>query len=107
MKAVVNKRQGDKLVYGLAEVPTPTVSDEKDLIIKVEAAPINPSDVAWAIGMVGQSGGGCVAAGEAPSTVTVPFPEALAGTFKADGDMKPVGGEGAGVVVAAGSAPEA
>ena len=27
--------------------------------------------------------------------------------FKADGDMKPVGNEGAGVVVAAGSAPEA
>ena len=36
---------GDKLVYGVAESPTPTVSDEKVFIIKVEAAPINPSDL--------------------------------------------------------------
>ena len=44
MKAFVNKRQGDELVYGVAEVPTPPASDEKDLVIKVEAAPINDSD---------------------------------------------------------------
>jgi NADPH:quinone reductase-like Zn-dependent oxidoreductase len=106
MKAVVNKRQGDNLVYGLAEVPTPTVSDEKDLIIKVEAAPINPSDIG-SVGILARFGGDSIVAGEAPSTVAVPFPQALAGMFKADGDTKPVGNEGAGVVVAAGSAPEA
>ena len=44
MKAFVNKRQGDELVYGAAEVPTPTVSDERDLVIKVEASRINASD---------------------------------------------------------------
>ena len=106
MKAVVNKRQGDKMVYGVAELPTPTVSDEKDLVIKVEAAPINPSDLGN-VGMLARFGADSIAAGEAASTVTVPFPQALEGMFKADGDTKPVGNEGAGVVVVAGSAPEA
>ena len=56
MKVVVNKRQGDKLVYGVAEIPTPTVcSDEKDLIIKVEAAPIKPSDLG-SVGMLARFG---------------------------------------------------
>ena len=35
------------------------------------------------------------------------FPQTLEGMLKDDGDMKPVGNESAGVVVAAGSAPEA
>ena len=72
LKAVVNKRQGDKLVYGVAEIPTPTVSDEKDLIIKVEAAPINPSDLG-SVGMLARFGADSIAAGEAAFTVTVPF----------------------------------
>ena len=55
MKVVVNKRQGDKLVYGVAVIPMPIVSDEKDfiIIIKVEAAPINPSDLG-SVGMTRQ-----------------------------------------------------
>ena len=89
----VNKRQGDKLVYGVAEISMPTVSDVKDFIIKVEAVPINPSDLG-SLGMLARFG-------------AVPFPQALEGMFKADGDTKPLGNEGAGVVVAAGSAPEA
>ena len=90
LKAVVNKRQDDKLVYGVAEIPTPTVSDEKDLIIKVEAAPINPSDLG-SVGMLARFGADSIAVGEAAFTVTVPFPQALEGMFKADGDTKPVG----------------
>ena len=97
---------GDKLVYGVAEILTPTVGDEKDFIFKVEAAPISPSDLG-SVGMLARFGADSIAVGEAAFTVTVPFPQALEGMFKADGDMKPVGNEGAGVVVAAGSAPEA
>ena len=82
------------------------MSDEKDLVIKVEAAPINPSDLG-SVGMLARFGADSIAEGEAASTVTVPFPQAHEGMFKADGDTKPVGNEGAGVVVAAGSAPEA
>ena len=71
MKAVVNKRQGDKLVYGVAEIPMPIVSDEKDLIIKVEAAPINPSDLG-SVGMLARFVADSIAVGEAAFTVTVP-----------------------------------
>jgi len=106
MKAVVNKRQGDKLVYGVAEVPTPVVSDDKDLIVKVEAAPVNPSDLAT-VSMLSRFNDGKVFAGDSPSTVAIPLPEAAHGIFKADGDTRPVGGEGSGIVVAAGASPEA
>ena len=71
MKVVVNKRQGEKLVYGVAEIPTPTVSDEKDFIIKVEAAPINPSDLG-SVGMLARFVADSIAVGEAAFTVTVP-----------------------------------
>ena len=67
MKAVVNKRQGDKLVYGVAELPTPTVCDEKDLVIKVEAAPINPSDLGN-VGMLARFGADSIAAGDRHSS---------------------------------------
>ena len=90
MKAVVNKRQGDKLVYGVAEIPMPIVSDEKDLIIKVEAAPINP--VTWAVSAC--SPGLLPIAlqlGRLRSPSQFLFPQALEGMFKADGDMKLVG----------------
>jgi NADPH:quinone reductase-like Zn-dependent oxidoreductase len=106
MKAVVNKRHGNSLVYGLAIVPMPTVSGDKDLIVKMKASPINPSDLN-SVGMVAKFGGENVAAGESPSTVATPLPEAAAGMFKADGATLPVGSEGMGVVVAAGASPEA
>lgn len=106
MKAVVNKRSGSNLVYGLAEVPTPTVSGDKDLIVKVMASPINPSDLGT-MALVARFGGDNVVAGESPSTVVAPLPEAAAGMFAADGDTKPAGIEGTGVVVAAGASPEA
>ena len=86
---------GDKLVHGVAEILTPTVGDEKDFIFKVEAAQINPSDL------------GTVRLGRLRSPSQFLFPQALEGMFKAVGDMKPVGNEDAGVVVAAESAPEA
>ena len=95
---------GDKLVYGVAEILTPTVGDEKDFIFKVEAAQINPSDLGT-VGMLARFVADSIAVGEAAFTVTVPFPQALEGMFKAVGDMKPVGNEDAGVVVAAESAP--
>ena len=97
---------GDKLVHGVAEMLTPTVGDEKDFIFKVEAAPISPSDLG-SVGMLAGFVADSIAVGETAFTVTVPFPQAVEGMFKADGDSKPVGNEGAGVVVDAGSAPEA
>jgi len=105
MKAVVNKPIGGNLVYGVAEVPTPTISGDKDLIIKMIASPINPSDLG-SLGMVARFGKDAVVAGESPSTVSAPLPEAAAGMFAGKTHLA-VGSEGTGVVVAAGASPEA
>ena len=79
-------------VKGVAEVPTPTVIDEKDLVVRVEAAPINSNDIR-SVGRLARYGGVVFAAGEVASTVAVPLPQALASAFKADGDKKLIGGE--------------
>jgi len=105
MKAVVNKTSGGNVVYGVAEVPTPTISGDKDLIIKMIAAPINPSDLGM-LGMVARCGNDGVVAGESPSTVAAPLPEAVAGMFAGKTHL-PCGSEGTGVVVAAGASAEA
>jgi len=105
MKAVVNKPIGGNLVYGVAEVPTPTISGDKDFIIKMIASPINPSDLG-SLGMVARFGRDAVVAGESPSTVSAPLPEASAGLFAGKTHLA-VGSEGSGVVVAAGASPEA
>lgn len=105
MKAVVNKLSGSNVVYGVAEVPTPTISGDKDLIIKMIASPINPSDLGM-VGLVARFGGANVVAGESSSTVAAPIPEAAAGMFAGKTHL-PVGTEGTGVVVAAGASPEA
>ena len=108
MKAFVSTRQGDELFHGVAEVPTSTVSDEKDLVIKVEAAQINvnASDTGSA-GRLARYCGDVFAASEVASIVTDRFPQSLASTFTADGHKQPVGREGMGVIVAAGCALEA
>jgi len=106
MKAVVNQRQGLNLVYGVVDIPTPTVQGATDLIVKMTASPVNPSDLG-SVGMVARFGGDAVVGGESPSTVSAPLPEPMPGMFAADGATLPVGSEGFGVVVAAGDSPEA
>merc|ERR1712166_1232535 len=106
MKAVVNQRQGLNLVYGVTDIPTPTVQGGTDLIVKMTASPVNPSDLGT-LGMVARFGGDAVVGGDSPSTVVAPLPEAIPGMFSADGATLPVGSEGFGVVVAAGDSPDA
>ena len=104
----ISSKTGSGISYYTSNpyVACSSVGDEKDFIFKVEAAPISPSDLG-SVGMLARFGADSIAVGEAAFTVTVPFPQALEGTFKTDGDSKPVGNEVAGVVVDAGSAPEA
>ena len=61
MRALVNRREGESLRYGVEEVPTPTVTGEKDLICKIEASPINPSDLGK-LGLAARLGGDSVSA---------------------------------------------
>jgi len=105
MKAVVNMREDGNLVYGVQEVPTPTVEGDKDLIVKMRAAPINPSDL-QSLAMVARFGGKKVAGG-ATGTVCAPLPEAIPDGLKEDKSMLMTGTEGVGVVVAAGASPDA
>jgi NADPH:quinone reductase len=77
------------------------------VVVRVEAAPVNPSDLALLLALadprtakVADTADGAV--------VTAPVPDAVMPSLEARvGRSMPVGNEGAGVVVAAGDAPEA
>jgi len=107
MKALVNIREGGVFTCGVRDVPTPVVSDPKDLIIKMEACPINPSDLPnlGALAMVSK-GPQNVEAGGTPGSLKTALPEEAQGNF-ADGEPTILGMEGCGIVVATGSFPGA
>lgn len=95
-----------ELELRLAEVPTPTPKVD-EVVVRVEAAPINPSDLGMLFG--GADIGTARASGtpESPVITASIAPNvlrAMAGRFD---QALPVGNEGAGVVVAAGDAPAA
>ena len=99
--------QGDaKLEISLAEVPIPEPG-EGEVLIRIEAAPINPSDLGLLFGpadmRTAKSGGSA-----ARPVVTADVPEKLMGGVAARVDQAlPVGNEGAGVVVKAGASDAA
>lgn len=93
-----------QLTLSLVEVDTPTPRDH-EVLVRVEAAPINPSDLGLLLG--GADGGAVEALGSGHGvTATVP-PAALRGLGGRIDQSLPCGNEGAGVVVDAGSDPEA
>jgi NADPH:quinone reductase len=95
-----------ELELSLVPVATPDPAAD-EVVVRIEAAPINPSDLGLLLGPADvttvKRGGD---AGRPVVTATIPerFMRAVAGRL--DQSM-PVGNEGAGVVVEAGSAPEA
>jgi NADPH2:quinone reductase len=99
-------RNDGTIELSLAEVEVPPPAPD-EVVVRVEAAPINPSDLGLLFGPADvttakTSGGG------AQSVVTAAIPERLmrmvAGRV---GQSLPVGNEGAGVVIDAGSEPSA
>ncbi len=97
---------GGELRVSLAEVAVPTPA-EGEVLVRVEAAPINPSDLGLLFGAADMTR--ATSGGEAGQPVLIaPIPEAamkaMAGRL---GEAMPVGNEGAGTVVAAGSSPAA
>ncbi|MGH3307800.1 MAG: alcohol dehydrogenase catalytic domain-containing protein, partial [Nocardioides sp.] len=77
------------------------------VLVRVEAAPLNPSDLALLLALADP---GTAKAEDTPDgpVVSAPVPEAVMPSMRARlGRSMPVGNEGAGVVVAAGDAPEA
>lgn len=99
------KASGD-LEIALAEVAVPEPGPD-DVVIRVEATPINPSDLGLLVG--GADMGSAVQSGTRDRpviTAKVPAPAMRAMAARMDQSM-PVGNEGAGVVVKAGSSPAA
>jgi len=87
-----------------SEIPTP---GPDDVVVRIEAAPINPSDMWPLFGPADFSQANLDLSGETP-TLSAPVPEAFLGAVSARLDQTlPVGNEGAGVVVATGDSPAA
>jgi len=90
------------LELSLASVPVPEPAED-EVLVKVEASPINPSDLGLLFGMADMSSAEQGGTAERP-TITAPVPEKLRAAMAARaGTPMPVGNEGGGVVVAAGS----
>ncbi|WP_179562473.1 zinc-binding dehydrogenase [Sphingomonas sp. R3G8C] len=90
--------EGGKIVAALTDMPLPAPG-ENDVVIAVEAAPINPSD----LGLLFSSAridDAVFAPGQVEAPVSPAGMAALAGRI---GEVMPVGSEGAGTVIAAGS----
>jgi NADPH2:quinone reductase len=95
-----------ELELSLARVPVPLPADD-EILVRIEATPINPSDLGLLLGPADLSGAKVSGAGD-DAVVTAPiapaFMRAMAG--RVDQSL-PVGNEGAGVVVDAGASSEA
>lgn len=90
------------LELSLASVPVPEPAED-EVLVKVEASPINPSDLGLLFGMADMSSAQQGGTAERP-TITAPVPEKLRAAVAARaGTPMPVGNEGGGVVVTAGS----
>jgi NADPH:quinone reductase-like Zn-dependent oxidoreductase len=94
------------LELSLLNVPTPEPAED-EVVIRVEGAPINPSDLGLLIG--GADLTQATSAGSGPSaTISAPIPPKVLRAMKGRLDESmAVGNEGAGVVVAAGASDAA
>jgi NADPH:quinone reductase-like Zn-dependent oxidoreductase len=99
------KKSGE-LEISLVSVPTPEPGPD-EVVVRVEASPINPSDLGLLVGAADMSTAKASGTKEAP-VVTAKVPEAsmkaMAGRLD---ESLPVGNEGAGVVVKTGSSDAA
>jgi NADPH:quinone reductase-like Zn-dependent oxidoreductase len=99
------KKSGE-LEISLLDVPTPEPGPD-DVVVRVEAAPINPSDLGLLIGAADMSTAKASGGKDAP-VITAKVPEgamrAMAGRLD---ESMPVGNEGAGVVIRTGSSDAA
>ncbi len=94
------------LELSLAEVPVPQPADD-EVLIRIEASPINPSDIGLLFGAAEMATARVTGPAERPvlrAHVPPALMKAMAGRV---GQSLPAGNEGAGTVVAAGASPAA
>ena len=95
-----------ELELSLARVPIPTPG-ENEILVRIEATPINPSDLGLLLGPADLSTVKVAGAGD-EAVVTAKIPPAIMRALAGRLDQSlPVGNEGGGVVVEAGASPEA
>jgi NADPH2:quinone reductase len=95
-----------ELELSLVEVPVPEPGPD-EILIRVEATPLNPSDLGLLFGPADMSTAQASGTATRP-VVTARIPDALMKAMAARvGVSMPVGNEGAGVVIAAGASAEA
>ncbi len=93
------------LELSLATVDTPELSEDQ-VLVRVEAAPINPSDLGLLL--AGADFSTFKSSGDADNpVVTATIPAGMAAMKARIGESMPVGNEGGGIVVKAGSSPAA
>jgi NADPH2:quinone reductase len=99
-------KSSGELELSLARVPIPQPADD-EILVRVEGSPINPSDLGLLIGPAVVAEARVAGSGE-NAVVTMPVPPAVMKAMAARADESmPVGNEGAGVVIGAGSSPQA
>ena len=95
------------LELSLAEVPMPQPAHDDEVVVRMEAAPINPSDLGLLFGGADMRTAKASGTAERPViTASVPA-AAMAAMAPRLGESMPVGNEGAGTVVAAGASAAA
>ncbi len=99
-------KPGGELELSLVSVTTPAPAED-EVVVRVEATPINPSDIGLLFGAADLTTAKRSGTAASP-VVTAQIPERLMKSMAARvGQSMPVGNEGAGVVVAAGASPAA
>jgi NADPH2:quinone reductase len=93
-----------ELSIATIDMPAPAAHE---VLVRMEAAPINPSDLGLLLAMADVSKATSAGSADSP-VVTAPVPSAvMQGLTQRLGESMPVGNEGSGVVVAAGEHPDA
>ena len=99
------KKSGE-LELSLVDVPTPEPADD-EVVVRVEAAPINPSDLGLLVGAADMSTAKASGSKDAP-VITAKVPDGAMRAMGARLDQSlPVGNEGAGIVIKTGASDAA
>ncbi|MET4800648.1 zinc-binding dehydrogenase [Bradyrhizobium sp. LB11.1] len=99
------KKSGELEIL-LLDVPTPEPADD-EVVVRIEAAPINPSDLGLLVGAADMSTAKASGTKDAP-VITAKVPDGAMRAMGARLDQSlPVGNEGAGVVIKTGSSDAA